>query len=85
MNGNTNELLEEIDRMCANDTQTIVLGDTNSEKPLTRGEVIADVLKQYVRFVEGTVVDEGIPLNELTGDKLIKKVVRTKMLQPVIE
>ena len=85
MNGNTNELLEEIDRMCANDTQTIVLGDTNSEKPLTRGEVIADVLKQYVRFIEGTVVDEGIPLNELTGDKLIKKVVRTKMLQPVIE
>ena len=85
MNGNTSELMEEIDRMCANDTQTIVLGDTNSENPLTRGEVIADVLKQYVRFVEGAVVDEGIPLNELTGDKLIKKVVRTKMLQPVIE
>lgn len=85
MNGNTSELMAEIDRMCAADTQSVILNDNNTQNPVTRGEVIANTLKQYVRFVEGVVADEGIKLSDLSGDALIKKVVRTKMLQPVIE
>jgi hypothetical protein len=85
MNGNTSELMAEIDRMCALDTQSVILNDDNTQNPVTRGEVIAKTLKQYVRFVEGVVADEGIKLSELSGDALIKKVVRTKLLQPVIE
>jgi hypothetical protein len=85
MNGNTQELLDEIDRMCAADTESLIVNDSTTSKPMTRGKAIADSLKQYVRMVEGIVMDEGVKLSDLSGDKLINKVVRTKMLQPVIE
>jgi flavin reductase (DIM6/NTAB) family NADH-FMN oxidoreductase RutF len=34
---------------------------------------------------ESIITDEGIKLNELDSDALVQKVVRTKLLQPVIE
>ena len=91
MNGHTNELLEEIDRMAKVDDQSINLEvDINSTKSnpsangqqQTRGEAIAKVLKDYVHFVEGVVVDNGIKVSD---SDLLQKVVRDRLVQPIIE
>ena len=86
MNGNTNELMAEIDRMTADDKAPITLQQQGSEgEGKTRGQVINDSLKSYVRFVQGIVTEAGIPLDKLSDPELLKKVVRTKLLEPVIE
>ena len=86
MNGNTNELIAEIDRMTADDKAPITLQQQGSEgEGKTRGQVINDSLKSYVRFVQGIVTEAGIPLDKLSDPELLKKVVRTKLLEPVIE
>jgi len=86
MNGHTNELLEEIDRMAKADDQAINLDvNINSTKTnpsasgqqQTRGEAIAKVLKDYVHFVEGVVVDNGI---QVSDSDLLQKVVRDRLV-----
>lgn len=85
MNGNTEELLKEIDRMTKNDNELISLTankDTSTNDQITRGQLINSTLKNYIKFVEGIINDNGI---KIENNQLLEKVVRDRMLQPVIE
>lgn len=91
MNGNTQELLDQIDRMAKADNQVIDLpvsvdgqgaNITSTAKVNTRGAAVAKGLKQIVKFVDGVVADNGV---KVPDNELLNKVVRDKMIQPIIE
>lgn len=88
MNGNTQELLDEIDRMTKADNELLIISDNqvastnNNKNQKTSGEVIAATLKDYVKFVEGIIMDNGIKLDD---SSILSKAVRDRTIQPLIE
>lgn len=84
MNGNTEELLKEIDRMTKSDSQMVqLIGENGSgAEAKTKSKLIGDMLKKYVHMVEGITADNGINID---NTQIFEKAVRDRMLRPVIE
>ena len=78
-NGNTNELLRVADIMGKSDKSSVQMpgGETT-----TRGAEVSKELKNYIKFVEGIVVDNGL---DLSDDQVLRKAVRDRMLEPLLQ
>lgn len=78
-NGNTHELLRVADMMGRSDKSAVQMpgGETT-----TRGSEVAKELKNYIKFVEGIVVDNGL---DLSDEQVLRKAVRDRMLEPLLQ
>lgn len=83
MKGHTQDLLEEASRLAMSNKTPINLNGQILAK--TQGEVIRDTLQNYIKFVDGVITENNFKIDNIMSDDMIKKVIRTKALQPVVE
>lgn len=90
-NGNIQEILDTIDSMVKADNKVLavplnVAGENvdmaNNATNMTRGELIGNYLKKYVKSVEAIIQDNGV---DLSDSQLFQKVIRDKALLPMLE
>ena len=84
MKGHTQDLLDEAARMALTNKTPIHLADGQVMQK-TQGEAIRDALQNYIKFVDGVITENNFKVDNIMSDDMIKKVIRTKALQPLVE
>ncbi len=84
MKGHTQQLLEEAEKIASSDKTPIKLENGEMSKS-TQGDMIKSALQNYIRFVDGVVTENNFKIGDIMSDETIKKVIRTKALQPIME
>lgn len=91
LNGNTNALLKQADALGKLDSEVsasnlVLNGDkieiSNKTNGISRGEAAANLLKNYIRYLDGIVASENL---NLTDDQLFRKALRDYTVLPMME